>query len=173
MWKIVSAGATALAIAGSSLAYAQQGAEASGPELQRHWRPSAADTGALIDARVAAIKAGLKLTPDQEKTWPAFEQAYRDVAKLRAERMRARWERRGEAGRDRDQATDRSPIDRMSRRADAMIARGTALKHLAEAAAPLYLSLDESQKERLLFLSRPHHDRSPFGRMRGERRDER
>jgi zinc resistance-associated protein len=165
MWKTVLAGAAALAIAGPSLVYAQQRDDAPGPELQRRWQPSAADAAAFIDARVAAIKAGLKLTPEQEKNWPAFEQAYRDVAKLRAERMRARWERRGEFGREGNQAADGSPIDRLSRRADAVIARGTALKHLADAAGPLYQSLDEGQKQRFLLLSRPHHERFASWRM--------
>ena len=171
MWKTLFAGATALAIAGSPLAYAQQRDEASGPEFQRHWRPNAEDTGAFIDARVAAIKAGLKLTPDQEKNWPAFEQAYRDVAKLRAERMRARWERRGEFRREGNQ--DGNPIDRLSRRADRIIAHGTALKHLADATGPLYQSLDESQKQRFLILSRPHHERFAFWRMHREQDEKR
>src|SRR5208337_3359056 len=36
------------------------------------------DFAALTDARVAALKAGLKLTPDQEKSWPAVEAAIRE-----------------------------------------------------------------------------------------------
>ena len=117
MWKTVLAGGTALAIAGSSFVYAQQRNDAApSPDVQRQWRPGAQDMGAFIDARVAAIKAGLQLTPDQEKNWPAFEQAYRDLAKLRAERMAARFERRGEDRRDGDR--DVNPIDRMGRRAE-------------------------------------------------------
>ena len=45
---------------------------------------------AFTDARVAAIKAGLRLTPEQEKNWPAFEAAYRNLAKLRTDRVAAR-----------------------------------------------------------------------------------
>ena len=37
------------------------------------WQPSAEDISAFMDARIAALKAGLRLTPDQEKNWPAFE----------------------------------------------------------------------------------------------------
>src|ERR1700686_1250521 len=136
MWKTVLAGGTALAIAGSSFVYAQQRNDAApGPDVEHQWRPSAQDMGAFIDARIAAIKAGLKLTPDQEKNWPAFEQAYRDLAKQRAERMAARWERRGEDQRAGDR--EFNPIDRLQRRADALTARGTALKHYADAASPL------------------------------------
>ena len=37
-------------------------------------------------ARIAALKAGLRLTPAQEKNWSALETALRDVAKDRAAR---------------------------------------------------------------------------------------
>src|SRR6476660_3377729 len=53
---------------------------------QDGWQPSAEDISAFTDARIAALKAGLRLTPDQEKNWPAFESAVRDMAKARAER---------------------------------------------------------------------------------------
>src|SRR3569833_4234606 len=145
MWKIVLAGTTALAIAGGSLAYAQQG-PGDGPRGQ-HWRPSAADMGAFTDARVAALHAGLKLTPDQEKNWPAVESALRDAAKLRSERFAAR----ASAEKPKD------PIERLSTRADAMRSRGAALKKLADAAAPLYKSLDDAQKHRFMMLARVEH----------------
>src|SRR6202047_3665835 len=91
MWKTVLAGGTALAIAGSSFVYAQQRNDAApSPDVQRQWRPGAQDMGAFIDARVAAIKAGLQLTPDQEKNWPAFEQALRDLAKLHLQHIQTR-----------------------------------------------------------------------------------
>src|SRR5215472_3884217 len=129
MWKSVLAATAAVAITGSSILYAQQ----SGPGADglRHWRPSADDVNAFTDARVAALKAGLKLTVDQEKNWPAFEQAYRDMAKQRAERMRARWEQRGDDRHD-QRADNVNPIDRMQRRAEALTTRGAALKRLAD-----------------------------------------
>ena len=83
MWKSVLAGTSALAIAGATLAYAQSGP----PEFNRaqRWRPSAEDVAAFGDARIAALHAGLKLSAEQEKSWPALESALRDLAKLRAE----------------------------------------------------------------------------------------
>ena len=45
---------------------------------------SVEDRAAFTDARIAALKAGLKLTAAQEKYWPGFETALRDVAKARA-----------------------------------------------------------------------------------------
>jgi len=150
MWKTLLAGTTALAIAGSSLALAQQPAPQqqqapqAGPEGRQHWRPSEQDLGALTDARIAAIKAGLKLTADQEKNWPAVEQAIRDLAKQRHER------RAGPRGDER--AAD--PIERLRRRAEAMTEAAAGLKRLADAADPLYKSLDEDQKHRLVVLVR-------------------
>jgi len=156
MWKTVLAGAAALAIVGCLSVYAQDQAAPGGRDFQR-WQPTAEDIGAFTDARVAALKAGLKLTPEQEKNWPAFEQAYRDLAKARADQMRAFREQRqsNQAGQD-------DYLSRMQRRADALIARGNALKSFGAAAAPLYQSLDESQKHRFAALSRtmgPHHHR--------------
>ena len=148
MWKTVLAGTTALAIAGGTLAYAQQG-PGSGPRGP-HWRPSAEDIGAFADARVAALHAGLKLTPDQEKNWPAVETAMRDLAKQRSAWFTAR----ASADKPKD------PIERLSVRAETMESRGAALKKLADAAAPLYKSLDDAQKHRFMVLARL--DR-PFG----------
>jgi hypothetical protein len=153
MWKTVLAGTAALAIAGSSLAVAQQAAApdtAQRPDAAQRWRPSADDMAAITDGRIAELKTALRLTPDQEKSWPAFEQAIRERAKERE----ARWAER----RDRPRGGDL--IERLERRADAMAGAGAGLKRLAEAAKPLYQSLDESQKHRFAFLIRhmgPHH----------------
>src|SRR3981081_1271826 len=87
-------------------------------------------------APLAALKAGLVLTPEQEKNWPAFEQAARDFGKLRLERMSAM----------RNAAPTDDPVERLRQRATALSDTGAALKKLAEATDPLYKSLDESQK---------------------------
>ena len=142
MWKTVLAGSTALAIAGATLAYAQQGP--GGRDLAPRWRPSAEDISAFGDARIAALHAGLKLTAEQEKNWPAVESALRDLAKQRSERFAAR----ASADRPKD------PIERLSLRAEVMTQRGAALKKLADAAGPLYKSLDEGQKHRFVMLAR-------------------
>jgi zinc resistance-associated protein len=141
MLKTVLAGTTALAIAGATLAYAQQPGDRHG--RMQHWRPNAADMSAYSDAHIAALHAGLKLTPDQEKNWPAVETALRDRAKQRSERFAAR----ASADKPKD------PIERMSLRADMMTQRGASLKKLADAAKPLYDSLDEAQKNRFTVLA--------------------
>ncbi len=64
---------------------------------------------AFTDARIAGLKAGLKLTAEQEKNWPAVETAIRDLAKERADRMAARREaRRGDDNAQRTGAGCRS-----------------------------------------------------------------
>ncbi|MGB6939489.1 MAG: Spy/CpxP family protein refolding chaperone [Xanthobacteraceae bacterium] len=168
MLKPVIAATTLLAVAGSGLVYAQQGfgdrglgdrdghglyADGQRTEFRRHL--SAADVAAFTDARIAAMKAGLELTPDQAKNWPAFEQAVRDMAQLRIDRIKAR-----EAQDQQQSQQQMSPFDRMSRRADNMAKTSAALKKVAEAGAPLYQSLDDAQKGRFTMLARilrPHH----------------
>ena len=157
MWK-QAVGAAALVIAGSMIVYAQQpgnpGAQPA-PRVQAtpdvvgmgggRFRPSTQDLSAFADARIAALHAGLQLNADQEKSWPAFEQALREFSKLRIARM--------SAPRD-DQQPSSDPIERLQKRADRMTAHGSALKHLADAAAPLYKSLDDAQKRRFTILAR-------------------
>jgi hypothetical protein len=149
MWKKVLVLSTAAMLVGSA-AFAQQpnmGRRDGIPEIQP-WRPSADDFAAFTDARVAALKAGLRLTPDQEKNWSAFEQAYRNLAKLRTDRFAA--------GRDAAAAapSDQNLVDRMQRRADAISQFGTALQDLAKATRPLYQSLDDGQKHRFVAITR-------------------
>jgi hypothetical protein len=146
MWKTVLAGMTALSIAGAGLAFAQS---TPSTEAQRS-RPTAEDIAALTEARIAALRAGLKLSADQEKHWPAVEAAIRDLDKQRAARIEAR-----RATRSDDKSTPRpGAIERLRRGADAMTSRGAALKQLADAAEPLYNSLDEGQKRRFAMLMR-------------------
>lgn len=156
MLKYVLAGTTALAIAGGSFAYAQKGPD--GPRGAERWRPTAEDMAAFGDARVAALKAGLKLTPEQEKNWPAVETALRDFAKQRSERFAAR----ASADKSADKPVDR--FERLSQRADAMAQQGAALKKLTDAAAPLYKSLDDSQKKRFWVLARLGGERGGWHR---------
>jgi hypothetical protein len=147
MWKALVAGTTVLAIAGSTLAFAQQ---PSAPERSHRAHLTADDIAAFTDARIAALKAALKLTPDQEKNWPAVEQAVRDMSKERIAQREAR-----AAARQRTDATER-----LRDRADALTTRAAALRRLADAEKPLYQSLDAAQKRRfgmaMRFAARRH-----------------
>ena len=125
MWKPAVVVAAALAVAGSSVVYAQQHfaqPDRDGPRFEHRHRLSPEDRAAFVDARIAALKAGLELTPDQAKNWPDFEKALRDRALLRAERIAAR-----EAEQNTDKAPS-APFDRLAQRADNMAKTSAALK---------------------------------------------
>jgi hypothetical protein len=152
MLKLCSAGMTALAVvmAGSSLSYAQN--PSAGPASQR---VTAADLNALTDARVNIVKAALQMTPDQEKYWPAIEEAIRSRAKERQTRLEgaaARVDERSERSRI-EAVRDRNPIEFLNRRSDALTQRAAGLKKLATAWQPLYQTLTPDQKRRLGFVA--------------------
>ena len=147
MRKFAIAGMAALAIAASTAVYANQGWFR---EHMQHMRLSPEDRAALVDARIAAVHAGLILTPDQDKLWPPVESAVRDFVKLRVDRMTARMKAREQA---QDQQAPEDPVARLRQRAESMAASAAALKKIADAADPLYKTLDDNQKRRLVLLT--------------------
>ena len=147
MIKKAAIAATAVLIAASPLVYAAE--TSSNTVGMTH--PSAADLNSLTDARVAMIKAALQLTPDQEKYWPAVEEAIRTRAKNR----QARWERLAQL---RDTSPlealhERNPVELMQRRAESLSQRGADLKKVADAWEPLFKTLSEDQKKRMAFVT--------------------
>jgi len=185
MLKIVLAATAAATIAGSSFAYAQpREGRADGGRRG----PSMEDVRAFQAARLAALRAGLMLNSDQERHWPAFEQAMRDLQKMRLDRrqkMREERRQRREAGnggnrdfrdgRDkqdmregREQRPPRgNPAERMRERAIRLSENGAVLKRLADALDPLYSSLSDDQKRRFAILSRGGGQRGWQRRGRG------
>ena len=143
MLKTVVIGTTALFLTASSIANAQS-SQTSSPAIPE--RLNAADRNALTDMRVDLVKAALQLTPDQEKYWPAVEQAIRERAAGRQQRLEKLAATLGEQ-------SERDPIAIMSNRADSLSQRGAELKKLTDAWQPLYESLDANQKGRLRFLA--------------------
>ena len=154
MRKFAIAAVAVLAIAGSTAVYAQH----------RHWghgysRMNPEDRAAYADARIAAVHAGLKLTADQEKLWPPVEAAVREFAKLRIDRANARMNAPRD---DFSQQKPDDPVTRLRDRAENMAATAAAMKKIAEAADPLYKTLDDGQKRRLAVLT--------YGPVRGQGR---
>ncbi|MGA2125127.1 MAG: Spy/CpxP family protein refolding chaperone [Xanthobacteraceae bacterium] len=97
---------------------------------------------AQSDARTARMKADLRLTPDQEKNWSGFESSLREIDQKRAEReVTLRTERAQQNG-------SGDVIDEMRRNADSLSDYAANQKKLADAAQPLFASLDERQKQR-------------------------
>lgn len=151
MLKAISAGMTALAvITGPSLGHAQS---SFGGAASQH--VTAADLNALADARVTIVKNTLQLTADQEKLWPAVEEAIRSRAKARQTQLGTVGARVSELA-DRSPIEilrDRNPVEFLNRRADAMAQRAVELKKLAAAWQPLYQTLSPDQKRRLGFVA--------------------
>ncbi|WP_262297176.1 Spy/CpxP family protein refolding chaperone [Microvirga sesbaniae] len=133
--------AAALFIGVAPAAYAQQAS--SGPAgMPDNGRLSQADFKMLTDIRVSVIKAALQLTPEQEKLWPAVEEAIRARAETRYRRLAALGERL-------DQPRDIDPVQLYRQRADVLTDRAAGLRKLADAWQPLYQSLTPDQKSRL------------------------
>jgi hypothetical protein len=164
MRKFTVAAVAVLALAGSTAVYAQYHPWLR--EHMQHMRMTPEDRAAFLDARIAAVHAGLKLTPDQEKLWPPVEAAVRDFAKLRIDRANARMNalqnQSPDAQKSPDTQTQRddNPIARLRERAETMAARAEAMKKIADAADPLYKTLDDAQKRRLAILT---HREGRFG----------
>jgi hypothetical protein len=114
------------------------------------------DQAVMLDAHLAGMKAGLKLTADQEKNWPAFEAAVREAAKARAESRRQMHERMGDGERP-------SPIERMTMMSEHLQKMSTELKLVVDAGKPLYNSLDNTQKRLFGPLLRDFLPRGPHG----------
>src|ERR1700738_3679718 len=166
MRKFTIAAIAALAIAGSTAVYAQHRPWFS--EHMRHIRMNPEDRAAFTDARIAAVHAGLKLNPDQEKLWPPVENAVRDFAKLRIDRAQARMNAKPD---DSAQKQD-DLVARLRERTDTMASSAAAMKKIADAADPLYKTLDDGQKRRLAILTHHMEGRSGEGwRHHGDRDD--
>jgi hypothetical protein len=151
MRKFAIAGVAALVIAGSTAVYAQHHRW-----FHEHMRMSPEDRAAFADARIAAVHAGLKLNADQEKLWPPVESAVREFAKLRIDRANARMNAGPDDSRDtqkQDSQTPRDPVSRLRQHADNMTTTAAAMKKIADAADPLYKTLDDGQKRRLAILT--------------------
>ncbi len=147
MWKrhalVAMVAVAVLTTLGSSSTLAQQEQRDRLP-VPRSSPPGRDDAAAYLEARIAALHAGLQLSAEQERIWSPFEQAYRELASLRTVHARP-------VG---DDAGVRDPVARMEGRAEALIRWGTVLKRLAEASAPLWRSFDDGQKRRFMVLSR-------------------
>jgi len=147
MKAALSAIAVAAALAVAPLAGGTTAAADDSAPQQARFSPE--DRAAFLDARIAALKAGLELNAEQEKNWPPLESAMRDIAKERAARFAAWREKRNADG---GQAGEVDPIDRLTRASEWLSARAADLQKLAAAAKPLYDSLDDGQKRRFAVL---------------------
>jgi hypothetical protein len=148
MFKIAAAAVAAFVVAAPPAAYAQDQSGAKQGYL------TAAEPDSLTDLRIEIVKAALQLTPNQEKYWPAIEDAIRTRAKHRIARLENLAHRASELqdSHPLELALNRNPVDFMNRRADALAQRSGDLKKLADAWKPLYQALSPDQKRRMALL---------------------
>ena len=145
MWKQLAVGLAIYAAAGTTVVWSQTpAAPPTGTTAAGN-----ADLAALSDARLAALKLGLKLKPDQEKGWTAFESAIRDLAKQRQDRFNELTKERQNL----PKGQLASPADIMRLRAKSMSQAAADMTRYADAIDPLYKSLDDEQRRRMLVLT--------------------
>ncbi|MFG1465912.1 Spy/CpxP family protein refolding chaperone [Xanthobacter sp. DSM 24535] len=131
MKSLLSAVVVAAAIGTSSLAFAQQAAEPVSVY-------SAADARAVLNARLAALKTVIELTPEQEKLWPPLETAIRNISKNAAQRRQ-----------DHEKVAPKDFLDILDVVAADDEARAKDLKQFLAAARPLVASLTPEQRLRI------------------------
>jgi zinc resistance-associated protein len=105
-------------------------------EQVQHW----AEVG--IDTQLKGMKTSLRLTADQEKDWDPFESAVKDAEKARVVALQ------------KEQASNLSPMDRNTAKAERLEQSQADLEKIIEAAKPLYASLDGAQKHKFIALGR-------------------
>src|SRR6266852_1194976 len=100
---------------------------------------SAEQIVATSDANIDRIKAELKLTPEQEKHWTGFNSAMHYLGHNGADRLNLRISRA-----KRDPPDD--IIEQMRNEAQFLNDRAADQRNVADAAEPLFVSLDDKQK---------------------------
>jgi len=117
---VIPSGVLAYADPAESLAASQATTAARAPEQRRAApvRPKP-DNSVLNDAQISSIKARLKLTPDQQRHWPAVEAALRGIA---------------------------YKVNKSGGKLAAINADGTEVQQLKTAAIPLIMTFSEQQK---------------------------
>jgi hypothetical protein len=92
------------------------------------------------DADIERIKTELNLTPDQEKNWSGFSSAMHYLGHNGADRLNLRIARA-----QRDPPDD--IVEQMRNEAQFLVDRAQDQRSVADAAEPLYASLDDKQKQ--------------------------
>jgi hypothetical protein len=184
MHKLLVMAATVL-VAGSFVASAL----AQQPRAAREDnRPTVNQLVAQDEARLARLKAELRLKEDQEGDWKNFEAALLDLSRRRAERFVEWWDKgverakQAREARARERTREKEPqaprpmtlAEGLRLRAEVMEKHAADLKKIADAAEPLFDKLDEPQKLRLsqlvhLYATRPVAEASDWRDRRGGR----
>jgi hypothetical protein len=111
-------------------------------------RPTINQLVAQDEARIAQLKANLRINQDQEREWSRFEAALKDISKKRAERRLAlidEWEKR-EADKEKKPLTH---AEALRKHADALAARADEIRAIADAAEPFSEKLNAQQRQQV------------------------
>ena len=172
MKKRILSGFAAMGVAAAiivPLAYGAQGRETRA-ERSASTISQSADRA---EARIAILKADLRLSSDQAQHWASLKSALRDIVAKRAKSSAASNDlQTGRASSNAPVAPDTSitedekeqgarlerdarkarldDIDEMRREADAYTVQAADLRQIADAAQPLYDTLDDRQRHRLV-----------------------
>jgi hypothetical protein len=144
MKKIATLATAAAMMAGvGTYAFAQAQAPATPPaaqdQQQSRPRMSQDDFNRFVDARLAGIKAGLKLTADQDKLWGPVESAIRNAANQRYTRM-------SQFRENREQFRSQDFMQRFEQRSTMQNERAQTSAAIATALRPLWNTFSEEQK---------------------------
>ncbi len=152
MHKALAVGATLVAIVLAPVVSAQEqaGQGASGPGAASTTMPQTRMSDRRLADGLAFLKATLRLSPEQEQLWSAFEGALHALANVYRERVAMAQVPNPTA----------DPTQRLRQRAGVLSRTSEALSRVADAQEPLYRSLDEVQKRRFAEFSAVSRARS-------------
>ena len=112
------------------------------------YRPTVNQLVAQDEARIAQLKANLRVTQEQERDWGRFEAALKDISKKRAERRLAlmdEWDKR-------DADKERKPLthaEALRKHADALALRAEEIRAIADASEPFSEKLNPWQRQQV------------------------
>ncbi len=112
----------------------------------RNERPTIMQLVAHDEARIAQLKANLKIAQEQENEWARFEAALKDISKKRAERRLALMEEWDKRDNDKKIMTH---ADSLRKHADALAARAEEIRAIADAAEPFSEKLNNWQRQQV------------------------
>ncbi len=114
----------------------------------RNDRPTLTQLVAHDEARIAQLKANLRIAEEQERDWTRFEGALKNISKKRAERRLAlmeEWDKR-------ENESDRkamSHAEALRKHADALALRADEIREIADAAEPFSEKLNNWQRQQV------------------------
>ena len=172
MKKSIASGFAVMGVAAAIVVPLSYGAQGRETRAERSASTISQSTD-RAEARIAILKADLRLSADQAQHWAGLESALNDIAAKRAKRWAesndlqtgrassnvpvapetsiTEDEQRRDTDSERDARNARlDDIGEMRRDADAYTVQAAELRQIADAAQPLYDTLDDHQRHRLV-----------------------